>query len=1093
MIRRSVLSSGAGIFAGSNGSYTLNLGSLVAGQSPLQDRLQIANEALAPSDFLTGSVVASTSKGFTTYGTGTVTPLSAGSNYQGLLIQTNTGTVGTQTESIVFTPTDENVTGYSTILPAQTITVTETVVSAAIGTLLTAGPLNLGTFYEGSVASSVLDIKNSAAAGSAGLDVSASVASGSATAAGSITQLGAGTTSANGIFAGISTAAPGVETGEVTLTYTSDAGSGNTAAAGSTQIEVIGTVYGPATAFLSAAPIYVHQGDDGGTASTTITVSNTAPNNGFAENLDAQVVGFGPYVTAASGSAVVNPGTSNTTALTASLSTAALGTYSGFVGVALQSNGTGIDSHGTTSLGTIDVPVTINVDQYAVAAMQEISGNGTMTPTGVAASYQLNLGTVAQYATPLGANLGVLNDVLGASDLLAGSFSIAGAPEFTNGGFTPFGSGTSGGLGAQQVDSSPVVVLSTGTVGVFTETVTLSPTDYNPGGYSKQLAPETVTITGTVVAAPKPIPVARIGNAWGDVHITTFDGLYYNFQAEGEFVLARSTVAGDSFQIQTRLQPLGSSSVTLTTAIAAQIGTDRVTFEAGRADVVWIDGVAASLTAQNAVVSLAGGTLEQQSANSYLLIWNTGEQLQVTDAGSYLNVNVSLPNSDAGNVQGLLGPDNGNPADDLALPIANGGTILGTSTTYAELYGQYANDWRITPTTSLMDYGPGQTTASFTNTNFPYNQIALGNLPPNAYAQAQAAAEAAGITDPNLLQAAIEDYLLTGNPNALAGSANVQQQEGTSVATGTTLTAPPPVVAAVGVFANQASLPESAAVTEAVGFTVSLTSAEANATTIDYQVVDTGPGFLTAAEFGGTLPSGSVTIAAGQTSAVFTVALPANVLGTTPDQELQVVITPTGGESVFAPLAETEILATTPTEGNPAQPLVEQLSGTGTLTASSPTAYILNLGTTVEYSNPLLAGLGVLNNGVIPSDLLSGSFIVNGSTQYDNSGFAPFTPIGAGVADTAPELELLTNQIGTFTETLTLSPTDSNLTGFTTSLAPVQVVVTGTVVAPPPPAAPEEPEATAWGDVHLTTFDGLYYNFQAAGEFILTRSTVAGD
>ncbi len=285
-----------------------------------------------------------------------------------------------------------------------------------------------------------------------------------------------------------------------------------------------------------------------------------------------------------------------------------------------------------------------------------------------------------------------------------------------------------------------------------------------------------MTITGTVVAAPPPVPVDRVANSWGDVHITTFDGLYYDFQGAGEFVYAESTVAGDTFQIQARMEPLAAgSSVSLNTEIAAQIGSDRVTFEAGRADVVWIDGVAvSSLNALNHVVALAGGTLEEQSANSWTLVWATGEQLQVTDEGAYFNINVSLPNSDAGKVQGLLGNDDGNPLNDLMLP---GGTVLAQPTTYAELYGEYANAWRITDPTSLMDYGPGQDTASFTNTNFPYNQIALGNLPPNAVAQAEAAAAAAGITDPNLVQAAIEDYLLTGNPNALIGSQNVQQQE----------------------------------------------------------------------------------------------------------------------------------------------------------------------------------------------------------------------------------------------------------------------------------------------------------------------------
>ena len=39
------------------------------------------------------------------------------------------------------------------------------------------------------------------------------------------------------------------------------------------------------------------------------------------------------------------------------------------------------------------------------------------------------------------------------------------------------------------------------------------------------------------------------------------------------------------------------------------------------------------------------------------------------------------------------------------------------------------------------------------------------------------------------------------------------------------------------------------------------------------------------------------------------------------------------------------------------------------------------------------------------------------------------------------------------------------------------------------------PAATGFGrgDVHLTTYDGLHYDFQAAGEFILTQSTLFGD
>ena len=93
---------------------------------------------------------------------------------------------------------------------------------------------------------------------------------------------------------------------------------------------------------------------------------------------------------------------------------------------------------------------------------------------------------------------------------------------------------------------------------MFTETVVLQPTDTNPSGYSQVQNNVTVVVTGTIVAPPPlPVPTAI---AWGDVHLTTFDGLYYNFQAEGEFTLAKSTVAGDDFDVQIRTEQYGAGS-----------------------------------------------------------------------------------------------------------------------------------------------------------------------------------------------------------------------------------------------------------------------------------------------------------------------------------------------------------------------------------------------------------------------------------------------------------------------------------------------------------------------------------------------------
>ena len=64
------------------------------------------------------------------------------------------------------------------------------------------------------------------------------------------------------------------------------------------------------------------------------------------------------------------------------------------------------------------------------------------------------------------------------------------------------------------------------------------------------------------------------GDTWGDPHLVTYDGVKYDFQAKGEFVLSRGSV-GD-FEVQTRQQPRGNSAVTLNKAVAFRVGTDRI-------------------------------------------------------------------------------------------------------------------------------------------------------------------------------------------------------------------------------------------------------------------------------------------------------------------------------------------------------------------------------------------------------------------------------------------------------------------------------------------------------------------------------------
>ncbi len=216
---------------------------------------------------------------------------------------------------------------------------------------------------------------------------------------------------------------------------------------------------------------------------------------------------------------------------------------------------------------------------------------------------------------------------------------------------------------------------------------------------------------------------------------------------------------------------------------------------------------------------------------------------------------------------------------------------------------------------------------------------------------------------------------------------------------------------------------------DAIGFTAYLTSPEATDTLIDYSVNgNAGPGFLNASDFPAiSCPSGTVTIAAGQTSALFTVAIPAACSAAEPDANLQVVIAPVNRQqSVFAPEAQTEILNTGPTPGNPR-------NAAGRAVVGRRRAERQRHGLRVEsrFGRAILRPAGGRltawrTTASSRRTCCPASFEVYGSSQFLNSGLSPFTPIATGDADTAPEVELLTNPVGTFTENVTLTPTDSN-------------------------------------------------------------------
>jgi hypothetical protein len=215
----------------------------------------------------------------------------------------------------------------------------------------------------------------------------------------------------------------------------------------------------------------------------------------------------------------------------------------------------------------------------------------------------------------------------------------------------------------------------------------------------------------------------------GDPHLTTTNGINYDFQGAGEFTALRNSDTG--LELQTRQTPVTTtntpvanaytglaSCVSLNTAVAARIGKHRVTYQPlpGAAPTVErlqlrIDGVPTTLPATRAI-SLGGG--------NRIALTGIGGGLDITaEDGTrvlvtpnfwssqglwYLNIEVLNTPAREGTM-GYILPNNW-------LPLVPDGSSLGPAPAslmdrHNLLNHKLADAWRVTKTTTLFDYPSG--------------------------------------------------------------------------------------------------------------------------------------------------------------------------------------------------------------------------------------------------------------------------------------------------------------------------------------------------------------------------------------------------
>jgi hypothetical protein len=226
----------------------------------------------------------------------------------------------------------------------------------------------------------------------------------------------------------------------------------------------------------------------------------------------------------------------------------------------------------------------------------------------------------------------------------------------------------------------------------------------------------------------------------GDPHLTTTNGIDYDFQAAGEFTALRNSSSG--FELQTRQSPISTSftpganaytglasCVSLNTAVAVRLGKHRVTYQppggtfTSREQLeLRVDGELVILPPGG--INLGDGNLITRAdlEGGLNIIAADGTHVIVTPnfwaSEGYWYLNVEVVNSPAreGTMGHILSRD--------WLPLAPNGSSFGAAPAalldrHNLLNLRFADAWRVTNTNSLFDYASGTSTVDFTNRNWP--------------------------------------------------------------------------------------------------------------------------------------------------------------------------------------------------------------------------------------------------------------------------------------------------------------------------------------------------------------------------------------
>ena len=253
----------------------------------------------------------------------------------------------------------------------------------------------------------------------------------------------------------------------------------------------------------------------------------------------------------------------------------------------------------------------------------------------------------------------------------------------------------------------------------------------------------------------------------GDTHLRTFNDLFYDFQAAGDFTLAE-VVPG--FTVQTR-QVSGAPTwpnATVNKAVAARFSKTRVAIclappSGDQTPLVHIDGKLTPIE-DGKTLQLPAGVAIRRQANVYQIAGEDGDSVRAEVNSTWINVAVGLgrwPSS----VHGLIANPNGN----VNQIETREGVVLTNPFSFDDLYHRFADSWRVSGEASMLSDCNADKTIEV---GIPERTFYAQDLESGIRGKAQGVCAAAGAKPGPLLEACTLDVAVIGQDAAAKAFVN---------------------------------------------------------------------------------------------------------------------------------------------------------------------------------------------------------------------------------------------------------------------------------------------------------------------------------